>query len=405
MNTAASMPPRVLIAESDPWIRDLLSQMLLSVRCDARLHACATGPAALDHLRELPSLVIAARELPGISGLELLRSVRKSPRQAALPFILLSERGDSASVREVVPLAPTAYLTKPLDMASLKARLHSLLVGNGEAVVCRVPQIAAGTTLEQYLERRRLDGDGGPLLCDVQAAVKRALGAEGLNLKMLEANVRSDPQVTAVLVCAANSAAKQGAAPVLTLMQALHALGATQSMNLLLGLAFKPSARLSDPLLLAHAETYWNRSTHAAEFARSIARQQNLDEWRCHCAGLLHCLGDLALLRVLQEWQSARGGLDEASVAKALRTFGAPYGSELRRRWRLPLELREMIAAAYQLGGGVYSRDKLIVNVAVQMAMLSADDDVAQIAQGKPARLLKIGISQLNWWRGAPMIR
>jgi hypothetical protein len=41
----------------------------------------------------------------------------------------------------------------------------------------------------------------------------------------------------------------------------------------------------------------------------------------------------------------------------------------------------------------------------VQMAMISADDDVAQIAQGKPARLLKIGISQLNWWRGAPMIR
>lgn len=117
------------------------------------------------------------------------------------------------------------------------------------------------------------------------------------------------------------------------------------------------------------------------------------------------CLGDLALLRVLQEWQLAGGELDEVRITQVLRTFSAPYGSELRRRWRLPLELRELIAAAYQLGGGVYSREKLIVNVAAQMASLGADEDVIQIAQGKPARLLKIGVSQLNWWRGAPMIR
>ena len=405
MNTATSMPPRVLIAESDPWMRDLLSQMLLDVRCDARLQACATGPEALEHLREPPDLVIAARELLGISGLDLLRGVRKSPRLSALPFILLSERSDSASVREVLPLAPTAYLTKPLNMTSLKARLQTLLSGSAEVVVCRIPQIAAGTTLEQYLTRRRLDCDGGPLLCDVQAAVQRALGPQGLNLKVLEANVRSDPQVTGVLVSAANSAAKQGAAPVLTLMQALQALGPTQSMNLLLGMTTRPSAYLSDPLLLEQAEICWNRSTHTAEFARNIARQQNVDEWRCYCAGVLHCLGDLALLRVLQEWRLAGGELDQTKLTYALRTFGAPYGSELRRRWRLPLELREMIAAAYQLGGGVYSREKLIVNIAAQMASLGADEDVTQIAQSKPARLLKIGVSQLNWWRGAPMIR
>lgn len=38
-------------------------------------------------------------------------------------------------------------------------------------------------------------------------------------------------------------------------------------------------------------------------------------------------------------------------------------------------------------------------------SVLSSDEDVTQIAQSKPARLLRIGVSQLNWWRGAPMIR
>ncbi len=35
--TAVVLPavPRVLIAEADPWSRDLLKQVLLNVRCDA----------------------------------------------------------------------------------------------------------------------------------------------------------------------------------------------------------------------------------------------------------------------------------------------------------------------------------------------------------------------------------
>ena len=51
-------------------------------------------------------------------------------------------------------------------------------------------------------------------------------------------------------------------------------------------------------------------------------------------------------------------------MGNALAQFGAAYGSALRTRWRLPLELRELIAAVYQLGGGVYSREALVLNMA-----------------------------------------
>ena len=84
--------PCVLIAEGDPWVRDMLKDMLLSVRCDARLHVCANGHEALSALASQPDLIIAARELPGIDGLDLLRSVRAKRR--SLPFILISSRSD-----------------------------------------------------------------------------------------------------------------------------------------------------------------------------------------------------------------------------------------------------------------------------------------------------------------------
>lgn len=397
--TAVDLPavPRVLIAEADPWSRDLLKQVLLNVRCDARLDLCADGQQAMSLLNEVPyDLAIVDWELPGIDGLHVLRSVRQRKRNPPLPFILMSSRNDSASVREAIPLAPTAYLTKPLNMEGLTERLQGLLLNAGEAVVCEVPALAPGMTLSVFLERRREQADGAPLMTDVQVAVKRSLNPEGLDLKLLEEEVRTDPQITAVLIAAANSAAQHYGAPVQTLAQALHRLGTGQSMNLILGLALKRSARLSDPCLADYAERYWGLSLHTAEYARTLARLLDLDQERCYCAGMLHRLGDLALLRCLQEWQQAGGELDELEeVGEVLAKFGASYGSALRTRWRLPLELRELIASAYQLGGGVYSREALVMHMAAQMARLTEHEGVEELAKSRTARLLKIGLPEL----------
>lgn len=397
--TAVVLPavPRVLIAEADPWSRDLLKQVLLNVRCDARLDLCADGQQALSLLSEVPyDLAIVDWELPGIDGLSVLRSVRQRKRNPPLPFILMSSRNDSASVREALPLAPTAYLTKPLNMESLTERLQGLLLNAGEEVFCEVPALAPGMTLSVFLERRREQTDGAPLMTDVQVAVKRSLNPNGLDLNLLEQEIRTDPQITAVLIAAANSAAQHQSTPVQTLGQALHRLGTGQSMNLILGLALKRSAKLSDPCLADYAERYWGLSLHTAEYARTLARLLDLDQERCYCAGMLHRLGDLALLRCLQEWQQAGGELDELEeVGEALAEFGAAYGSALRTRWRLPLELRELIASVYQLGGGVYSREALVMNMAAQMARLTEHEGVEELAKSRTARLLKIGLPEL----------
>lgn len=397
--TAVVLPavPRVLIAEADPWSRDLLKQVLLNVRCDARLDLCADGQEALHLLSQNPyDLVIADWELPGVDGLNVLRSIRQRKRNPPLPFILMSNRNDSVSVREALPLAPSAYLTKPLNMESLTQRLQALLLNAGEEVLCEVPTLAPGMTLSVYLERRREQADGAPLMTDVQLAVKRSLNPDGLDLTVLHDEIRTDPQVTAVLIAAANSAAQHHGAPVQTLSQALHRLGTGQSMNLILGLALKRSARLSDPCLADYAERYWELSLHTAEYARTLARLLDLDQERCYCAGMLHRLGDLALLRCLQEWKQSGGALDDLEeVGESLAEFGAAYGSALRTRWRLPLELRELIAAVYQFGGGVYSREALVMNMAAQLARLGEHEGLEALAKSRTARLLKIGLPEL----------
>ena len=380
--------PTVLIAEADPWTRDLLKQVVLTVRCDAQLDVCGDGQQALAQLgKHTYGLVIADRDLPGIGGLDLLRSVRQRRAVAAQPFILLSARNDSASVREALPLAPTAYLTMPLDIAGLTKRLTGLLLEAGQEILCDVPALAPGMTLKRFLEQRRASSDGAPL--------RNSLGPDGLDLAQLEQQVRTDPHITAVLIAAANSAAQHLASPAQTLAQAMQRLGPAQSLNLIQGLTLKPGAQLSDACLADYAEGYWALSQRAADYGHTLAGMLNLDQERCYCAGLLHCLGDLAVLRCLQEWRQAGGELDTQAIDVSLAEFGAAYGSALRTRWRLPLEMRELIAAMYHLGGGVYSREALVMNLAAQVANLESEEGIAEVAGGKTARLLRVGMSQL----------
>ena len=121
-----------------------------------------------------------------------------------------------------------------------------------------------------------------------------------------------------------------------------------------------------------------------------------LDHERCYSAGILHRLGDLALLRCLENWRQGGGVLDDEAIGESLHALGAAYGSALRTRWRLPLELRQLIAGIYSLEGGVYSREALVVNLAAQMARLTEHEGLEELAGSKTARLLKVGLSELT---------
>jgi len=395
--TAVDLPavPRVLIAESDPWVRETLSELLLSVRADIDLEICTDGKQAAEWMKkQLPDLVIAARELPVIDGLSLLRGIRGLQRKPVIPFILISNRSDSASVREAVPLAPTAYLTKPLNTEGLRQRLERLLLVY--PIPNAVPALIPGATLVRFLEQRRDTTDGAPLFVDVATAIKLSKVAARVDTTLLEQELRNDPHVTAVLIAAANSAAQHMGMPVQTLPAALAVLGGAQSADIVGGLEKKRTSVLTNDALLAKAHELWALSQRTAEYGRTLARMLELDTERCFCAGLLQTLGDLAVVGCLQEWLQAGGELSDEQIRQSLEQYSAAFGSALRTRWRLPLELRELIAAVYQYNTGVYTREVLVMNLAGQMARLGNDDSVTPLLKTKPARLLKMNVADLQ---------
>ncbi|BAN45858.1 HDOD domain-containing protein [Metapseudomonas resinovorans] len=386
----AAQVPEILIAEADPWTSELLAQLVLDVRGDARVVQVADGREALARCkRRLPDLVIADGELGGIDGVELLRQLRRHPRTPALPFVLISGRVDAASVRAVRPLAPSAYLGKPFNAAKLRKRLGALLPAGDTAVGQLTPALLV-SSLKEYLDSVREEGQGAPLLDDVRDAVNQSLQAEQVDLRDLDEIFSRDPQITARLIAAANSAAQHLGMPCQTLAQAMQRLGVTRVLNLVLGMALERNARLHDPRLAELAELVWQSAQRSAELGYWLASELELDAELCYTAGLLHNMGELALLRSLQDWQDAGGSLGNDELQDVMQRRSAGFGSALRIRWRLPFGLRELVAAFHGLGTGVFSREALVLNLCAALLRLPRGESLQPLMEERAARLLRL---------------
>ncbi len=378
----------VLVAYNEPWRADQLCQLVRELRPGMRVQPAADGHAALELCkRQVPSLLIIDGELEGLDGRQLLRELRRHGPTQRLPCVLISARTDTASVRTVLPLAPAAYLGKPYDLDDLRQRLDRLLPRSAGRAGVTTPAVA--DTVESFLERMRPHNRGAPLQEAVLVALQRLQGGDQ-DFAELEELLTRDPQVTARLISVASNGAAQPAAPCLGLAQARRQLGAARSLQLVTELALQHNARLPEPRLAELAGQLGHQALRTARLASWLARQLKLDVELCFSAGLLQNIGELALLRSLQEWLDSGGALDEADLQRCLRERAAGFGSALRAQWALPLELRQVISAYYALGAGVLRREALALNLTRLLIELPADAEPASLAGERTVRLLRI---------------
>lgn len=89
------MRPLVLVADSDPFALALLEEACAAEGCEV-MTALDGADALAAIAREAPALVIAARELGGISGTEILRIVRRDPELRVIAVLLAGERVDAS---------------------------------------------------------------------------------------------------------------------------------------------------------------------------------------------------------------------------------------------------------------------------------------------------------------------
>ena len=83
--------------------------------------------------RSGPDLVVLDLGLPGMDGLEVCRRLRAEGRTA--PILMLTARADEVDTVVGLDAGADDYVTKPLDLAVLKARVRALVRRSGPRVV------------------------------------------------------------------------------------------------------------------------------------------------------------------------------------------------------------------------------------------------------------------------------
>ena len=116
-------PPRILLVEDDPTIRQMTK---LALERDGFLVATADDSAGgLAAYRAQPAdLVLLDVMLPGVGGVEVCRAIRD---QSLVPIVMLTARSDPVDVVLGLEAGADDYVTKPFEPAVLAARLRAVL--------------------------------------------------------------------------------------------------------------------------------------------------------------------------------------------------------------------------------------------------------------------------------------
>jgi DNA-binding response OmpR family regulator len=118
----------VLIVEDEPDIAEGLRYNL--EREGLRAVVAETGEKGLELALDKhnpPALVLLDLMLPGMSGTELCRRLRREPATRRTPIIMLTARGSEAARVEGLELGADDYVIKPFSVRELVARVRAVL--------------------------------------------------------------------------------------------------------------------------------------------------------------------------------------------------------------------------------------------------------------------------------------
>ena len=126
MTRPGSGPQRILVVEDEPDIAALLAYHL--TREGYRVETATTGQEGIAAVhRETPDLMVLDLMLPGVSGLDVLRSIRSEAATQDLPVLVLTARREADDRILGFQLGADDYLTKPFSPKELVLRVEAIL--------------------------------------------------------------------------------------------------------------------------------------------------------------------------------------------------------------------------------------------------------------------------------------
>jgi DNA-binding response OmpR family regulator len=117
---------RILIVDDEESIRDLIKEVLSTENHEFFL--AGDGASAFEILRKKPvDLAIVDRNMPGMTGIEVLQLIRQNPKTAAVKVLMCTGASVTKEIDEAFAAGADDYVLKPLNFAQLLAKVAKAL--------------------------------------------------------------------------------------------------------------------------------------------------------------------------------------------------------------------------------------------------------------------------------------
>jgi two-component system, OmpR family, phosphate regulon response regulator PhoB len=151
-------PPQVLVVDDERDLVRLLEHNLREGGFDTA--AAYTGEQALQQVRQrVPDLIVLDLMLPDISGNEVCRQLKASPRTRHVPVLMLTAR--SQEIDRVVGFEVGAddYVPKPFSVRELVLRIRAILRRGSNAPGDELRDTVGPIRVDPAAHRAFVDGD------------------------------------------------------------------------------------------------------------------------------------------------------------------------------------------------------------------------------------------------------
>ena len=150
----------ILVVDDEPVFIEALTISL--EREGFGVIAAADGPAALKAISEKdPDLILLDVMLPGMSGIDVCREIRKS---SSVPVIMVTAKGEEIDAVVGLEVGADDYITKPYRLRELIARIRAILRRSEnspkEDETISNPEVLVEGAVRLDLERHELSVDG-----------------------------------------------------------------------------------------------------------------------------------------------------------------------------------------------------------------------------------------------------
>lgn len=124
--------PDILYIEDNEDFIDVVERAMVQIDNKTIMHTIEDGALALTTLDRMvenkakPRLILIDLNLPGLSGLELLRKIKETQTLRYVPTVIFSTSDNPKDIRKSLEFGANAYVTKPLGYANLVRCLTSM---------------------------------------------------------------------------------------------------------------------------------------------------------------------------------------------------------------------------------------------------------------------------------------